>query len=317
MTIIKCSKCGQENTDAIYCIRCGNKLNPLISIKKSIVFNSINNTDVILDKSIMINFNKNHRLRCPICGAPITEYSIFCPYCSMEIKDDMQFTKKSQEKEKDRIAKRPENCIEISKEALDSLVTAAIEVFPCETIGLLFGEKNPTRIVIAQALQTVEFRTQNEVSPSIISEERIIETTKKLRGLEYLGGFHSHPYEDPKLISNKIELGICLSDQDKKYIITNKIFLEIVAAVFPWERWSLPQDISTWEERKGTLLINKDIKIGKYQGNLIWIALYMNTENKISLIPLVISNLKIRKCPICGAYLKTNICTFCGYEVGG
>ena len=82
--------------------------------------------------------------------------------------------------------------IEIAGSARLIMEAAAIEVFPCETYGLLLGENG----IIAQAYPSqCVTRTETKVSFEDEPQERLIEKFGSL----VIGDFHSHPNEHPTL----------------------------------------------------------------------------------------------------------------------
>lgn len=307
-----CPQCGRKVSSTGICPYCHTKLENGVVIKDSIIIDS-----EIAGRRIERSFIKDsrkteessYRAKCRKCGAPITKFSLTCPYC---------FTKVDETK--DRLVvegeiKPPtagEVSVEIIKESLNTLVTAAVECLPCEAAGLLFGDKYPTIIKACQPIQIAE-RDIDQIRPDIISEPLIIEASKKLRGLSFLGGYHSHPYEDPALLNFQPEFGTSLSEPDQQFILCRNYLLEIVVAFYPWETWHFSPATTDWQEDNGVLVANKDIKIGASRGCLIRVACHINNQGTIQDAALKISSLKAEKCPKCGAYMKDITCEYCGF----
>jgi proteasome lid subunit RPN8/RPN11 len=120
---------------------------------------------------------------------------------------------------------RPE--IFLSENALISIVTATVEAYPDETIGVIFGLREPvsnkTIAHTAIVYQTAK-RDRNEVK---LDTRRMIRTEtflNKVTRLDVVGYFHSHP----ELTISKKQSGY-LSDIDKRSIQHNNI--ELLVAV--------------------------------------------------------------------------------------
>lgn len=111
-----------------------------------------------------------------------------------------------------------------------SMVTAAVETYPNETIGVLLGFRKTGKIMVqyAVAYQTAEREKDSvEVHPRIT--KRMDDFLQKVTRLEVVGDFHSHPEEPVDKVSS-----VRLSNPDKKSMMVNN--LGIVIAVDKDER---------------------------------------------------------------------------------
>ena len=100
----------------------------------------------------------------------------------------------------------------LDEKAFIPMVTAAVETYPAETIGVLIGFRDTGRIMVqyAVAYQTAK-RSRNSVEVHPRISRRMDNFLQKVTRLEVVGDFHSHP-EDPvdKLSS------VRLSEPDKR-----------------------------------------------------------------------------------------------------
>lgn len=112
-----------------------------------------------------------------------------------------------------------ENIVCLSENAFHSMLISSVEAFPAsmlsqksrrakgcspdgEVIGFLFGqrmkrseEQTVFNVTLAVPLQIVMKRGPDEVSASEHHSDRVKEILESYPNLEYLGGFHSHPYK--------------------------------------------------------------------------------------------------------------------------
>ena len=81
----------------------------------------------------------------------------------------------------------------LSEKAFISMVTAAVEAYPEETLGVLIGLRGPRAIWVQYAIvyQTAE-RDKMEVTAHPIRTRRTNRFLKKITHLELVGDFHSH-----------------------------------------------------------------------------------------------------------------------------
>jgi proteasome lid subunit RPN8/RPN11 len=121
------------------------------------------------------------------------------------------------------------------EKAFIPMVTAAVETYPNETIGVLLGFRARGRIMVqyAVAYQTAKRKRDSvEVHPRI--SRRMDGFLGKVTHLEVVGDFHWHPENPVDKISS-----VRLSDPDKKSMMVNN--LGIVIAIDkdgverPWE----------------------------------------------------------------------------------
>ena len=81
----------------------------------------------------------------------------------------------------------------LSENAFISIITAAVEAYPQETLGVLIGLRGPRAIWVQYAIvyQTAE-RDKMEVMAHPIRTRRTNHFLKKITHLELVGDFHSH-----------------------------------------------------------------------------------------------------------------------------
>jgi proteasome lid subunit RPN8/RPN11 len=117
--------------------------------------------------------------------------------------------------------KNPE--VWLSENAFVSIVTATVEAYPDETIGVIIGLREPLRNkIIAQTAivyQTAE-RNRDEVIPDLRRMARTEDFLNEVTHLDVVGYFHSHP----ELPISRKQSG-WLSDIDKKSIQNDHIEL--------------------------------------------------------------------------------------------
>jgi proteasome lid subunit RPN8/RPN11 len=115
----------------------------------------------------------------------------------------------------------------LSENAFVSLVTATVEAFPDETLGVLVGlqESECNQILVQYAIvyQTAK-RTRDQVEPDQKCMIRTDNFLREVTRLHVVGYFHSHP----KLNISK-KCSAWLSPSDKKAISINS--LELVVAI--------------------------------------------------------------------------------------
>ena len=107
----------------------------------------------------------------------------------------------------------------ISESAFISMVTAAVETFPNETLGVLIGLRKKEKMIIqlATAYQTAR-RSEDQVEVHPRLSDRMDVFLKKVTHLEIVGDFHSHPEINVDKISS-----VRLSSVDKASMIPNRI----------------------------------------------------------------------------------------------
>jgi proteasome lid subunit RPN8/RPN11 len=101
----------------------------------------------------------------------------------------------------------------LSENAFISMVSASIEAFPEETLGILLGLREPLkkRIVVQYAVvyQTAK-RARNKVKADPERARRLDKFLEKVTFLEVIGDFHSHPNMPVRRLNS-----CWLSDEDK------------------------------------------------------------------------------------------------------
>ncbi len=130
----------------------------------------------------------------------------------------------------------------INSKVFTSLLLAALETYPKESAGLLFGYQclEPDNIeyevwhVVPH--QLVYHRDEDSIDEDYKAYLRIKGLHRKLIGASILGGFHSHPDSTP-----------ILSHDDKEYILTKPLHkIELVVGIKPigneGEYWTLSDD---------------------------------------------------------------------------
>jgi len=120
----------------------------------------------------------------------------------------------------------------LTENAFISMVTAAVETFPDETIGVLIGLQTIDRILVQYAIayQTAE-RSKDKVQVSHKRSQRTDLFLQKVTRLEVVGDFHSHPQvpTDENYVPIDKARSIQLSPTDKHSMMERNI--EIVIAI--------------------------------------------------------------------------------------
>ncbi len=113
----------------------------------------------------------------------------------------------------------------IQEPALVALLTAAMEVYPKETFGLVFGSRFKKKFIIKNALTYQNAtRKKNETSIWPAQERKVRYVLNEVSGYSIIGDFHSHP-EDT----------CSLSKHDKKDMIEDGEHFAILISVFEWD----------------------------------------------------------------------------------
>jgi proteasome lid subunit RPN8/RPN11 len=103
------------------------------------------------------------------------------------------------------------------------MVTATVETYPEETLGVLIGVRTAKRILVQYAIayQTAR-RSRDEVYPHPKRSQRMDNFLEKVTRLEVVGDFHSHP----EVSVDKV-FGIKLSETDKNSMLAKKLGIVI------------------------------------------------------------------------------------------
>lgn len=111
----------------------------------------------------------------------------------------------------------------LSENAFISMITAAVETYPEETLGVLIGAKglNTIHVQYAVAYQTAK-RSKKEVEPHWRRSLRTNEFLSKVARLEIVGDFHSHT-----LASVDTKASVKLSQPDKDSMSVGNIGIVI------------------------------------------------------------------------------------------
>lgn len=111
----------------------------------------------------------------------------------------------------------------INEDAFISMVTAAVETFPDETLGVLIGLRKADKVMVQYAIayQTAK-RTRRSVEAHPKLSRRMDLFLEKVTHLEVVGDFHSHPEVDVDKKSS-----IKLSEPDKESIRINNLGIVI------------------------------------------------------------------------------------------
>lgn len=106
----------------------------------------------------------------------------------------------------------------MNENAFISMVTATVETYPEETLGVLIGLRTARRILVQYAIayQTAK-RSRNEVQPHPKRSRRMDNFLEKVTCLEVVGDFHSHP-EVPVDKTSSIRL----SEPDENSMLARK-----------------------------------------------------------------------------------------------
>lgn len=109
----------------------------------------------------------------------------------------------------------------LSENAFIAMVSAAVEAFKDETLGVLLGLSEPhwRRVVVQYAVvyQTAK-RARDEVEADPKRAARLNKFLEKVTFLEVIGDFHSHPEMPVRRLSS-----CWLSDKDKKWVSVGEI----------------------------------------------------------------------------------------------
>lgn len=124
------------------------------------------------------------------------------------------------------------------------MLLSALETYPTECTGLLFGYENPDpakatfEVWSAIPYQLVYHRSEDTVVEELKSYLRLISTQEKITGDVVLGGFHSHP-----------DAGPLISDEDIEYLVKKKTHrIEVIIGIMPigeQREWEVSEDEKT------------------------------------------------------------------------
>src|SRR6056297_691794 len=101
----------------------------------------------------------------------------------------------------------------LTNRAFFQMILNALETYPLETTGVLFGFRNKEsenvdfEVVAAVPHVAPEARDENGVTESLSKLNLLKDLQSKLFGFVHLGGYHSHPEEDAEF-----------SNEDKDYL---------------------------------------------------------------------------------------------------
>lgn len=125
--------------------------------------------------------------------------------------------------------------VDLERGVFEVIATSSVEVYPKESIGLIFGTKilNGYRCSVAIPLQEAE-RDVFGVSWDLLHQERIKKAVFSMMGYKFLGIYHSHT-----------DTAAVLSKEDVSLLINSDYLLCIVSSVSK----SLNPS-SHWRERK-------------------------------------------------------------------
>ena len=111
----------------------------------------------------------------------------------------------------------------LSENAFLSMVTATVETFPEECLGVLIGLRKPDKILVQHAVPyQIAERSETHVSPDPTRSKRIEKFLLNVSHLEVVGDFHSHPSTP---VENK---GYKLSKADKDSTMTEGLGMVVV-----------------------------------------------------------------------------------------
>lgn len=111
----------------------------------------------------------------------------------------------------------------LSESAFIAMVTAAVETFPDETLGVLIGVRKASKVMVQYAIvyQTAKRRRYSaEIHPRL--SRRMDLFLEKVTHLEIVGDFHSHPEAGVDKVAS-----VKLSEADKKSMRINKLGIVI------------------------------------------------------------------------------------------
>lgn len=228
---------------------------------------------------------------CQKCGKSISKFSLVCPFC-LEHSDRKIKQGSSFETEISNKIPRGQNVVIINRKSLNGIVRSAAEILPYETIGFLFGERirNGVEIKEFHSMQNVKERNIHSVIWDLLAEQRVKDVAKAFGKHIYIGSYHSHPYQDPEIINNKMLMGISLSQADINCMLKRRCDVEIVIGIFPWESWRLRPISSSWKDDDYYLTCDQNVKIGNSHGCKIIVASYEIWTGKIQEAKLSLSN---------------------------
>ena len=101
----------------------------------------------------------------------------------------------------------------LNANAFVQLLLAAVETYPLEATGMVFGIRDiDPDTVDYEVLQVIphlhpEEREEDVISESFPKKLQVIEAQKNLLGMTYIGGFHTHPKDDARI-----------SESDEEYL---------------------------------------------------------------------------------------------------
>lgn len=124
----------------------------------------------------------------------------------------------------------------LSENAFLSIVSASVEAFPEETLGVLLGMREPLRkrilVQYAVVYQTAE-RARDKVKADPKRAARLNRFLEKVTFLEIVGDFHSHPK-----VPVKGKSSCWLSEQDKVSMSVDDVgFVIAIDADFEERNW--------------------------------------------------------------------------------
>lgn len=127
--------------------------------------------------------------------------------------------------------------VTLTKSAFLSMVTACIEVYRKEALGIMLGERHKKHYLIKEALpyQTAK-RGYDDVGVSAERIRRIDDTLKHITKSKVLGFFHSHP-----------DFPAYLSGLDKEEHMQENLPLQLLVVVKKTKRrkkWAFHEDLS-------------------------------------------------------------------------
>ena len=222
---------------------------------------------------------------CGMCGGSIPPEATECPYCgeavlssrstqgtlgrnrSMDLDKADTYTSESATTVAYRETGAAVARCEASKDVLDTMVMGAIEIAPCETIGILYGTTYSDSISIlhAQPIQKAE-RYAISTNPDRISHQLLEEAERRATEYDLVGGYHSHPYFVQ--FGDPVE-GLSLSEADVDFLTyAPQLKTELVVGVFPIQIWEMSFEGGEWREqaarvkrpRGGTSQVNLLVK---------------------------------------------------------
>jgi proteasome lid subunit RPN8/RPN11 len=115
--------------------------------------------------------------------------------------------------------------LHLSEGAFLSLVTAAVEVYPHETLGILLGTIGESDVMVQHAVsyQTAK-RRRNEVEPDPKRSYRVDRFMRTLGHLKRVGSFHSHP--ETRVLGEDVNHNLSPTDKDSAEL--NKLEMLVI-----------------------------------------------------------------------------------------